>query len=80
MEQELNWVCPECYAMLAGPWVPQSEALQRLVKHQQSSHHNTSEQSTLRAERPSRSFGNASANSFTHGLDQDSRPHNMSEM
>jgi hypothetical protein len=53
MNRDSNWVCPECYVVLGGPLVPQSEALQRLVRHRQGSHHSTSGQNTLRAEEPS---------------------------
>jgi hypothetical protein len=48
-----DWVCPECHTTLAGPSVPQPEALQRLLKHQQDRHCRTTGQSTLRIERPS---------------------------
>jgi hypothetical protein len=48
-----DWVCPECHTTLAGPLVPEPEAKERLLKHQQERHCRTTRQSTLRIERPS---------------------------
>lgn len=43
-----KWVCPQCFATLAGAKVPQSVALEILRRHQQTSHNRTSRQSTSR--------------------------------